>query len=74
MKNVRLRIFFGAEPKDNTPTKSVPNHEIIAAEWLPLNKILNLQEVRSSGIKSLITQLLKLNLLFQFTVRIVLHC
>jgi len=50
VKNVRLRIFFGAEPKDNTPTKSVPNHEIIAAEWLPLNKILNLQEVRSSEL------------------------
>lgn len=40
--SARLRVFFLASPIDDTPPKSVPDHESLGAAWMRLDEIRRL--------------------------------
>eukprot|EP01124_Arcella_intermedia_P036807 TRINITY_DN9714_c0_g1_i1.p1 TRINITY_DN9714_c0_g1~~TRINITY_DN9714_c0_g1_i1.p1 ORF type:complete len:291 (-),score=66.15 TRINITY_DN9714_c0_g1_i1:5-877(-) len=45
----RCRVIFGAEPVDNTPLKSIPDHETLKAEWVTTEQ-LKAKKLRSKEV------------------------
>ncbi|ELR18648.1 uncharacterized protein ACA1_392940 [Acanthamoeba castellanii str. Neff] len=48
----RLRVIYGAKPADDTPLKTVPDHEIMEAKWLTVEELKG-KNLRSHEVKSI---------------------